>query len=116
MCSSVVAVDGDFERFADFTHAVAAESAEALDERSDRNALDRIEIDDRGKRDWVSRRLEENLGRDAADRGRARSDQSTPQTWDRRVSREYDHRSASDLWKLAPPDITARRERSHDAR
>jgi hypothetical protein len=69
-----VAVDSDLERFAELTHAVVAESAEALDQRPDRNALNRIEIDDRGERDWVSRRLEENLGRDAADGSRARSD------------------------------------------
>src|SRR5436190_6887609 len=78
--SSAVAVDGDLERRADLTHAVVAESAESLEERSEGNALDGIEIDDRDERDRVVRRLEEDLGLDPADRGRARSDQCTPQT------------------------------------
>jgi hypothetical protein len=113
--SSGLAVDRDLERLADLTHAVVAESAEALDQRPDRDALDRIEIDDRDERDRVVRRLEEDLGGDPTYRGRARPDQRPPQTRDRRVSREYDHRPAPDLWKLAPPDIASRGKRGHDA-
>lgn len=113
--SSASTVDGDFEGFADLVHAVVAESAQALDQRSNRDALDRVEIDDRNKWDWVVWRLEEDLGRDVADRGRARPDQGTPQARDRGVSREHDHGPAPDLRELAPPDITSRRKGSHDA-
>ena len=115
MRSSASAVDCDFKRLADRTHALVAESTEALDQRSDGNALNRIEIDDRDERDRVFRGLEEDLGRDAADRGCARPDQGAPQTRDRRVSGEYDYRPAPDLWKLAPPEIASRRKRSQDA-
>lgn len=115
MRSSALAVDGDVERFADLTHTLIAESAQALDQRSDRNALDRIEVDDRDDWDRVVRRFEEDLGRDVADRGCARPDQGAPQPRNRRVSGEYDHRPAPDLWKFAPPDITSRWKRSHDA-
>src|SRR6476659_8262785 len=81
---SAAAVDGDLERLADLAHAHAAKSAQAFDQRSYRNALDRIEIDDRYQRNRVVRGLEENLSRDSPDRGRARSDQCTTQTRDRR--------------------------------
>lgn len=113
--SSASTVDGDFERFADLVHAVVAESAQALDQRSNRDALDRVEIDDRNEWDRVVWRLEEDLGRNVADRGRARPDQGTPQARDRGVSREHDHRPAPDLRELAPPDITSRRKGRHDA-
>jgi hypothetical protein len=92
-----LAVDGDLERFADLPHTVVAESAQAVDQRSNRDALDRVEIDDRNEWDRVARRLEQDLGRDVANRGRARPDQSTPQTRDSSVTREYDHRPAPDL-------------------
>lgn len=113
--SSASAVDGDFECFADFAHTLVAESAEAFDQRPDRNALDRIEVDDRDERDRVVRGLEEDLRRDTADCGCARPDQGAPQSRDRRVSGEHHYRPAPDLWKLAPPNIASRRKRSHDA-
>lgn len=37
---STLAVDGDLERFADLPHTVVAESAQAVDQRSNRDALD----------------------------------------------------------------------------
>ena len=96
-------------------HTLAAKSAEALDERPDRNALDGVEVDDRDERDRVVRGFEEDLGWDVADRGCAWPDKGAPQTWDRSISGEYDHRPAPDPWKLAPPQVTSRRKRSHDA-
>ncbi len=114
VASSAFAVDGDLERVADLMHPVAAQTAQAFDERPDRNALDRIEIDDRDERNRVIRRLEENLGWDPADRSRAWADERTPETRDCGVSRKHNHRPAPDLRKLAPPDIASRRKRRHE--
>ena len=67
--------DRDLEGSADLSHPLIAESAEALDERSERHALDRIEVDDGGPRDGVLVRLEQHLTWDTADCGCARTDQ-----------------------------------------
>ena len=51
--SSSFAGDGDLEGFADLTHSAIAQSPEALDKCSERHALDRVEVDDRGPRDRI---------------------------------------------------------------
>jgi hypothetical protein len=67
--------DGDLQGSADLTHPLVAESAEALDERPQRHALDRIEVDDRGPWNGVLARLEQHLTRDTTDPCRAGPDQ-----------------------------------------
>jgi hypothetical protein len=69
------ACHGDFERVADLTHPLVAESAQALHERSERHALDRVEVDGRGPRYRILARLEQDLALDPTNRGRARADQ-----------------------------------------
>src|SRR4051812_48605328 len=96
-------------------HAVIAEATQAVNQRRHRDALDRIEIDHRDERDRVVRGLEQDLGRDPADRSRARPDERTPQTRDGCVAGEDDDRPTPDLRKLAPPDIAPRGKRAHDA-
>src|SRR4051794_32024926 len=66
--ASACAGDGDLERLTDLAHSLIAESAEALDQRADGDAFDRIEIDGRPPRDWILCRLEQHLARKATDR------------------------------------------------
>ena len=87
---------------------------EALDERRQRDALDRIEVHDRRARHGIVAWLQQHLAWDAADRCRAGSDQRAAETWDRRVSRQHDDRAAPDLGELTPPDFSPRRKRVHD--
>jgi hypothetical protein len=49
-----VTFDGDVERCAHLSHAVAAESSEPLDEDCDGYALDRVEVDRGPARDWIA--------------------------------------------------------------
>jgi hypothetical protein len=51
--SSALAFDGYGERCAHLSHAVVAESSEALDEDPDRHALDGVEVDRRSARNWI---------------------------------------------------------------
>lgn len=83
---SAFAGDSDLERLADLEHPVIAESAETLDERPERDALDRIEIYNRPAWHGIVSRLQEHLARDSADRRRARPDQRAAEARNRRVS------------------------------
>ena len=107
--------DGDLKGFANLTHSLIAESAKALDERSERDALDGVEVDDRCPRDGVLAGLEQHLTRDTADGGCARADQRPSKPRNRRVSREHHDRPPPDLSELAPPDLSVRRNYRHDA-
>ena len=94
---SAFAGDGDLEGLADLAHPVIAESAETLDERPERHALDRVEIHDRGLRHRVIAWLEQHLTRDATNCGRARPDQRAPKPRNRRISRQHHDRPAPHL-------------------
>ena len=107
--------DGDLERGTDLTHPRVAESAQALDKRPERHALDRVEVDDRRKWDRVVAWLEQYLTRKPADCGRAWPDQCAMQPRNRRVTGKHHDRAAPDLRELAPPNLTSGRKRSHDA-
>jgi hypothetical protein len=113
--ADLAAGDGDFEGGADRTHPIIAEPAEAFDKRSERDALDRIEVDDRCPRNRILAWFEQHLAGDPADRGRTRSDQCAPQPRNRGISREHDDGPTSDLGKLAPPHLASGRDRGHDA-
>jgi hypothetical protein len=52
-CPSALAFDGHVERCAHVSHAVVAESPEALYKDPDRHALDGVEIDRGSTRDWI---------------------------------------------------------------
>jgi hypothetical protein len=107
--------DGDLQGSANLTHPLVAESAEALDERPQRHALDRVEVDDRGQWNGVLARLEQHLTRDTTDPRRAGSDHRASKARNRDVSREHHDRPAPDTGKLTPPDLSSRRKRRHDA-
>lgn len=64
---SLGAADGDIERGADFTHALAAQRSQPVDEYGDRDALDRIEI--HGAWTWygILAGFEQNLARQPSD-------------------------------------------------
>ena len=75
--SLAVAGDGDFEGAADLAHPLVAETAEPFDQRPERHALDRVEVDDRCPRDRIHGRLEQHLTRKSTDRRRARPDETS---------------------------------------
>lgn len=52
------AVQGDGEGVAHLTHPCVGESADAFGECVDGDTLDRVEVDGRGQRDRVERRVE----------------------------------------------------------
>ena len=56
-----MAVDSHFERITDLAHPCVAEPSEALDKDSDRDALDRVEIDAGSSWDGVVARFQHNL-------------------------------------------------------
>jgi hypothetical protein len=103
------------ESAADLTHPLITESAEAFYKRSDRYALNRIEIDDGPPWDRIVTRLEQNLARYSTDRGCARPDQSASKSWNRCISAEHYDRATSDLWNLTPPDLSPGRACVHEA-
>jgi hypothetical protein len=111
---SAFAGDGDLEGFADLQHPLVAEAAETLDQRRQRDALERIEIDDRCAWHGIVARLQQHLAWNAADRRRARSDQRASKARNRRVSREHDYRTSTDLRELTPPDFSPSRKRAHE--
>ena len=95
--SLAAAGHGDFEGAADLIHPLVAETAEPFDERSERHALDRVEVDDRFPWDRIRGRLEQHLTRQSTDRRRARPDESPSQPRNRCVSRQHDDRPAPDV-------------------
>jgi hypothetical protein len=106
--------DGDLQGSADLTHPLVAESAEALDERPQRHALDRVEVDDPGPWNGVLARLEQHLTRDTTDPCRAGPDQRAKAR--NRQSRESTTTGRRPTpGKLTPPDLSSRRKRRHDA-
>src|SRR6185312_13188573 len=110
-------IDGDVERGAHFAHPVIAETSQSLHEGAYRHALDRIQIDRRALGYRVFVRLQDDLAGQTADGRRARRYQSAPQPWDGGIAGENDNRTATDLWKLTPPNLSPRGERArlHDA-
>jgi hypothetical protein len=52
-CSLALAFDGHVERCAHLSHAVVAESSEALDKDPDGHALDGVEVDRGSAGNWI---------------------------------------------------------------
>ncbi len=105
--SAVFTCHSNRESAADLTHSLITESAEAFYKRSDRHALNRIEIDDGPPWDRIVTRIEQHLARYSTDRGCAWPDQSASKSWNRSISGEHYDRATSGLWNLTPPDLSA---------
>ena len=108
-----MAVHGNVERCADFTHAIVAEPSETLDKDAERHALDRVEVDRGPARNWIATLLQYDLAGQAADRGRTRCDQRASQPWNGCVTREHDDWPPADIRQLAPPHLSACGQRAH---
>jgi hypothetical protein len=108
-----MALHCNVERGADFTHAIVAEPSETLDQDSERHALDRVQVDRGSARNWIATLLQYDLARQAADRGRTGCDQRAFQPWNGCVTREHHDWPSADIRQLAPPHLSARRQRAH---
>jgi hypothetical protein len=60
-------------------------------------------------------RMQNDFAGEPSDRCGARRDEGTSKSRDRRVTREDYNRATANLNQLAPPDLTTRRQRAHDA-
>jgi len=86
MLTSALTVDRDSESATDVAQAGVGETAESFDEDTDRDALDRVQVDGRTPGDRIIVRLEDDLARECPDCRRARRDEHTPKPWDRRIT------------------------------
>jgi hypothetical protein len=109
------AVDRDGERPADLLHALVTQATQPIDEHTDGNALDRVEVDRAHLGYRIGARFEQHLARQLADGRRARRDKGAPETRDRDVSAQHHDRSTADVWQLAPPHLTSTRLVAHEA-
>ena len=76
---SALTVDGDLEGGTDLAHPAVAQPPDAVDEHGDRDALDRVEVDGAETGHRIVGRIEHDLARQPADRGRARRDECATQ-------------------------------------
>jgi hypothetical protein len=95
--ASAVAVNSYIERCTDFTHTVVAEPSETLHQDGNRDTLDRVEVDRRPLRHWIVSRLDDNLAGETANCGGTRRDERAFQARNRRITREHDDRSPTDV-------------------
>lgn len=112
---SVRAVDGDSQGGADLPHPVLGQPAETFDQDGDRDRLHGIQVDRRSTRHRVLTGLEEDLAREASDRGGAGGDQCSTVARDHDVTRQDDDRPAADLGHLAPPQLPPCGQEGHEA-
>ena len=112
---SGLTVDRDREGAANVAQTSIGQAAQPLDKNAGRNALDRVEVDSRTPGDRVVARLENDLARERPDGCRARRDEHSPESRNRRVAREDHDGAPADLRELAPPDLTPSGEGVHDA-
>jgi len=112
---SASAVDSDLKGRADFAHPGVGKPAKSADQDYDRDAFDRVQVNRRTARDRVEIRLEDNLAGESPDGRRAWRDEGTSKSRDRGITRQDNNRAAADLGQLAPPHLTASRQRTHDA-
>ena len=110
-----MAVDGNFESGAHLSHSLAAQSAEPVDEYSDRDALDRVKIDRREVGNRIGAWFEEDLAGEVSDRRRARGNERAPQSGYGCISREDQDGPAANVRKLAPPKLPSTRHAGHVA-
>ncbi len=108
------AVDGNLESGKELTHSPVAQASEAFDEKADRDAFDRVEVDGRPPRDRVFAGFKHHFAGQTPDGRRARRDERPSQPRDSGVTRQHDHRAPPDPWGLAPPDLAPGRERAHE--
>lgn len=112
---SACTVDGDGERGAGLAQTQIGNASQPLDEDGGGHRLDRVEIDGASARDRLEPRFEDNFTGQTSDSGGARGDKCTTKAGYRRVTRQDENRSATDLGHLAPPELTPLGERTQEA-
>ena len=108
-----LAVGSDAECCADLAHPRATQCSKALDEDADRDRLHGVEIDSAPATDRVIAGLENDLARQAPNRGRAWRHQRPAQPRDRGVAGEYDDWPSTDLGRFTPPQLASSRNVRH---
>jgi hypothetical protein len=108
------AIDGNRQCRANFSHSIVSQPAETFGERPHRNALYRVEIDERPKWDWIISGRKQNLTGQPSHRRRTRSNQRSSESGDRGVSGEHHHRATRYVRKLAPPHLPPHGQVLHD--
>ncbi len=107
MCGGLAAVHRNCERRADLGHSAVAHATDSIRKHTYRDAFDRIEIDSGSATHRIIARLKDDFASEAADRGRARCDQSATESGNCRITREDDDGSAANLGRFAPPEFAA---------
>ncbi|GAB4255512.1 MAG: hypothetical protein Kow00129_16340 [Thermoleophilia bacterium] len=92
-----LAADGHLQGRADLPHPLVAETTDAIHQRRDRYALERIQVGHRGARHRVLPGLKPNLARDSSDVSGAGSYQRAAEPGDGGVTGEYYDRPPADL-------------------
>ena len=82
----LAAVHRNSESSADLGHSAVAQTTDSIGKHTYRDALDRIEIDSGSATHRIIVWLKHDFARQAADGGRARSDHSSPESRNRRVT------------------------------
>ncbi len=111
---SAATVHGYLKGCEDVTHSIISEPAEAADQNCDRDAFEGIKVDRGTVRDRGGIGFKNDFAGQSPDRGRAWRDKCAPKPRDSRVARHDIDWPASDFGKLAPPDLTAGRKRTHE--
>ncbi len=115
-CSILVhspAVGSDAECRADLAHPRAAQRSKALNEHADRDRLHGVKIDRAPAPDRVIAGFENDLARQAPNRGRAWRHQRPAQTRDRGIAGEHDYWPSTNLGRFTPPQLASSRDVRH---
>lgn len=107
------AVGGHVERPADLSHPRTAERADSFDEHSNRDRLHRVQVHRGATVDRIVVGFEDDLTWQTSDVRGARRNERTTQPRDGGVTREHNHRSATDLWWFTPPEFATLRRWVH---
>ncbi len=107
-----VAGYGDFQRRAHRPHALVAQQTEPLYQKSNRNVLQRVQIDGRDSGYRVVSGFENDFAGNAPDIRRARRHDGHPSHCHSRIPRQHYDRPNPDMRGLPPPDFTPPRRRT----
>ena len=107
-------VDCDRERVTDRANALVAQAAESVEEYTDRQTLDRVEVDDTAAWNRIDARLEDDLTGSPLIVV-ARGNQGAAQLGNGSISPQHDDRTAADVGQLAPPELAAPGPVGHEA-
>ena len=107
---SADAADSDLERITDLSHPIIGQPPQALDEDTDGNTFDRIEIHRRQRRHWIARRFENHLAGKTPNRSGAWRDEGSAKPRDGSIPGEDHDWTARDLRQFTPPEFPSRRD------